>query len=33
MAEDRQRAGAGAVVLFRAVRENPFEQVVILIHG
>ena len=33
MAEDRQRAGAGAVVLLRAVGEDPFEQVVILIHG
>ena len=33
MAEDRQGAGAGAVMLFRAVSENPFEQVVILIHG
>src|SRR3984957_1796198 len=32
-AEDGQRAGAGAVLLFRAVRENPFEQVVILVHG
>src|SRR5260370_39001463 len=33
MAEDRQRTGAGAVLLLRAVRENPFEQIVILIHG
>ena len=33
VAEDRQRAGAGAVVLLRAVGENPFEQVVILVHG
>src|ERR1700694_3131146 len=33
MAEYRQRAGAGAVVLLRAVRENPFEQIVILVHG
>jgi hypothetical protein len=33
VAEDRQRTGAGTVVLFRAVGENPFEQVVILIHG
>jgi hypothetical protein len=33
MAEDRQRAGAGAVTLLRAVGENPFEQIVILIHG
>ena len=33
VAEDRQRAGAGAVVLLRAVGEDPFEQVVILVHG
>ena len=33
MAEYRQRAGAGAVVFFRAVRENPFKQIVVLIHG
>ena len=33
VAEHRQRAGAGAVVLLRAVRENPFEQVVVLVHG
>ncbi len=31
--EHRQRAGAGAVMLFRAVRENPFKQVVVLNHG
>ena len=33
MAEHRQRAGAGAVVLLRAVGEDPFEQIVILVHG
>src|SRR6266852_4891212 len=33
MAEYRQRAGAGAVLFFRAVAENPFEQIVVLIHG
>jgi hypothetical protein len=33
MAEDRQRAGAGAVVLFRAVGKDAFKQVAILIHG
>jgi hypothetical protein len=33
MAEYRQRAGAGAVVFFRAVRENPLKQIVILVHG
>src|SRR5260370_32240179 len=33
LAEYRQRAGAGAVVFFRAVRENAFKQIVVLIHG
>jgi hypothetical protein len=33
MAEDRQRTGAGAVMLLGAIGENPFEQIVILIHG
>ena len=33
MAEHRQRAGAGAVVLLRAVTENSFKEVVILVHG
>jgi hypothetical protein len=33
VAEDRQRTGAGAVVLLGAVGENPFEQIVVLIHG
>src|ERR1700730_18029089 len=33
MAEYRQRAGAGAVALLRAVRENPFEQIVVLVHA
>ena len=32
MAEDRQRAGAGAVAFLRAVRENSFQKVVVLIH-
>ncbi len=32
MAEHRQRAGPGPVGLFRAVGQNTFEQVVILIH-
>jgi hypothetical protein len=32
MAEDRQGAGAGAVVFFHAVGKNTFEQIVILIH-
>ena len=32
MAEDRQRAGSGAVVFLRAVGEDSFEQIVILIH-
>ena len=30
--EHRQRAGTGAVVLFHAVGENPFHQVVVLAH-
>src|SRR5262249_40615756 len=33
VAEDRQRAGAGAVVLLHAIGEDAFEQVVILVHG
>ncbi|HXQ05629.1 MAG TPA: hypothetical protein VN831_12875, partial [Bradyrhizobium sp.] len=33
MAEYRQGTGAGAVLFFRAVAENPFEQIVVLIHG
>jgi hypothetical protein len=33
MAENRQGAGAGAVMLLRAVTENAFEQIVVLIHG
>ena len=33
VAEDRQRAGAGAVVLLRTVGEDPFHQVVVLAHG
>src|SRR5579872_7495343 len=33
VAEDRQRPGAGAVRLLRAVTQDPFKQVVILIHG
>src|SRR4051794_30208963 len=32
MTEDRQHAGPGAVVIFRAVGENTFEQVVVLVH-
>ena len=33
VAENRQRTGTGTVVLLRAVRENTFEQIVILVHG
>ena len=33
VAEHRQRAGAGAIVLFGAVAENSLEQIVILVHG
>jgi translation elongation factor EF-Tu-like GTPase len=33
MTEHRQRAGAGAIVLLRAVGENPFQQVMVLAHG
>src|SRR5581483_10945503 len=33
VAEDRQRPGAGAVVLLRAIGEDAFKQVVVLVHG
>ena len=33
VAEDRQRAGAGAVALLRAVGEHMFHQVEVLAHG
>src|SRR5262249_27973780 len=33
MTEHRQRAGAGAIALLRAVGENPFQQVVVLAHS
>ncbi len=33
VAENRERTGAGAVVLLRTVGKDPFQQVMVLAHG